>query len=268
MPVYKMSIYKRNSINEFLKDKLNNGSFRQFNMVLVGEDGVGKEYFAREIHKLNKSKHSFSVIDFETDSVVRQRIVESFIKDNAKNFLERAQKNRIFLRRLDLLEGYLLQQIQDFFRRVGSSKTNEKVHFLELGILCSVDEALYKLKDRILQEVLDEFFVLEIRIPPLRERMEEFSRLVTRMTQDCERDYRQKILQAISAAKELLIKYTWPGNLNELQGFLEGILVLGNRDELTIKKYLSEKFNIRINGQNNYHPKMFLKVKKEYQNHA
>ena len=267
-PLITMSIQKTININEFSRDKLTSDSVKKFNIILVGEDGAGKEYYAREIHKLNKSKHDFSLIDFETDIIDRKRIVDSLINQGSENFRKDAQENGIFFRRFDLLEGCSMKQIQDFFRKVSSCETSRKVHFLELGILCSVDEGTYRPENKNLQDILDEFFVVEVRIPPLRERMCEFHELVTRMTQDYDQVYRENILQVISSTHELFRQYTWPGNLNELQSFLEGILVLGDRDELTIKKYLSEKFNIRVNGQNNYHPKMFLKVKKEYQNHA
>src|SRR3970040_3076135 len=97
-PLITMSIQKTININEFSRDKLTSDSVKKFNIILVGEDGVGKEYYAREIHKLNKNKHKFSLIDFETDIINRRRIVDSLITQDNENFRKEAQENSIFLR--------------------------------------------------------------------------------------------------------------------------------------------------------------------------
>jgi len=264
----KMSILKRTNSNDFLRDDLSSESFRKLNIVLVGEDGVGKEYYAREIHKLNKSKHDFSLIDFETDCINRKKIVDSLITQDNENFRKEAQENSIFLRRFDLIEGYLLQQIQDFLRKVGFSNTHQKEHLLELRILCSVDEVPDRLKNRKLQDILDEFFVVEVRIPPLRERMPEFYELVASMARDYDQVFRENLLQVISSTYERLSQYTWPGNLNELQSLLDGMFLLVSHDEATINKYFSQKFDIRTGAHNNQRPKILTKIKKEYQNYA
>ena len=199
------------------------------------------------------------MIDFEIEPEAQQWQVESLVGQGTKCFLHQAEKHTFFFRRLDLLEPYLLFQLRDFFRKVSSLTSENNFHFLEFGILCSVDEVVSALRNKMLEKILEEFFVLEARVPPLREKTDEFPDLVVVMTQNYDQNCRENILRIASESKDLLTQYSWPGNLNELQSMLEGLSLLTENGRLNSESFLLEKLTKGGNiptSQNNQH---FLK---------
>ncbi len=231
------------NVEELLRAMSEPSSKGNFNMVLLGEDGVGKEYYAREIHKLRKDKNKFLLVDFEVEHSAQREQIEFLMTGGPECFLKKAKTNTLFLRRLDYLDRRLILQLQNFFREVSSLLHNKTFHFMKLGILSSANVRVLGLGNRILKNLLDEFFMLEVQIPPLRERKLEFCDLIRKMTSMSYANCVQRILQVFIDYEEVLISYHWPGNLNELQSWIERICGVAEIEDISLKTLFQQKPN-------------------------
>ncbi len=229
------------SVTEFFRDITENKLQQYFNLLLSGENGVGKEYYARKIHELSKGKEKFLMIDFEIDLSAQQKAVDSLVKKHPEEFLQTARKNTWFFRRFDFLEEHLLLRIQDFFRTVSSCQIDKEIHFLKLGILCSVDESPIKQVNKLIENALQEFFVLKVAIPPLRERAVELSEMIKEVIRDFDQKSQEKFLNVASQSKDILARYSWPGNLNELRSVLEEVCLLIDNEAANLGSFFEKK---------------------------
>jgi len=251
------------SINELLRQGTENQSMNYFNLVISGEDGVGKEYYARKVHKFRRGKENFLMFDFEMESTAQEIAVETLTRKNPEEFIQNALTNTLFFRRFDFLEDYLILRIQDFLRKVISLRIDKKIHFLELGILCSVDESLASQTNKIIASVLQEFFVLKVFIPPLRERTVELLDVIKEIFHDFDLNHRENILKVASKAKDLLAGYSWPGNLNQLRSVLEEASLILEKNGSNLESYFEKKFsNNVICSSSNDNTKDFSKENK------
>ncbi len=234
-------MYQIEKVEELLREISEPGSKGNFNIVLLGEDGVGKEYYAREIHNLREGRQQFLLVDFEVEHSAQKELIELLVTGGPECFLKKAKTNTFFLRRVDFLEQRLMLQLQNLFREVSSSLDKKPFHFLELGVICSTGDGCFKHENRVLKNLLGEFFAMQIHIPPLRERKSEFFDLVRKMTPRYNSDCEEKTLQAFIDYESLFTDYTWPGNLNELQSLIERACSLTDSWNLNPKSLFLQK---------------------------
>lgn len=239
-------MYQIESVEQLLREISEPGSKRNFNIVLVGEDGVGKEYYARAIHKFRKGKDKFLLFDFEVEHSAQKEQIEFLVTGGPECFLKKAKTNTFFLRRVDFLEQRLMLQLQNLFREVRSFLVNKTFRFMELGIICSVNDRVSGQGIKNSKNLLGEFFVLEVHIPPLRERKAELYNLIRRMFSEHNPNSEEKTLQAFIDYENLLISYSWPGNLNELQSVIERAGSLAEIDEMCLKSLFQQKPKERV----------------------
>jgi len=207
-----------------LHEELSRAIQSPFNVVLEGESGVGKEYIAKLIHEERNWGGKFIVCDFEGMFQEQTRIVEQF---TSQVFLERLrepkERDTLFIRRIDLLQGHLLAQLSDFFGELGKRGALSRNKLLSLGLIGSVQTSGDKksLNNIQLNKFLDSFFCLRIKILPLRERKKEIPKLVEKFISFFNQEQKRNVLGVAVDALELLIKHDWPNNVCELRMEIE-----------------------------------------------
>jgi transcriptional regulator with AAA-type ATPase domain len=206
------------------------------NVVLEGESGVGKEHFAKFIHRKRNWGGEFVVYDCERSLREQTRMVEQV---SSPVFFEKvarlAKTDTFFIRRLDLLQGHLLARLSDFFEELVKRGTLPRNRLLGLGMVGSLQTTAgsKSLGHTQLRKFLNSLFCLKIRILPLRERKEEIPSLVERFISLFNEEQKRNVLGITSDALGLLSHYEWPDNVRELRAEIERAATLtGNYESI------------------------------------
>ena len=197
------------------------------NVLIIGENGVGKEYLARQIHRLRdpeeKNFHVYHChakgIDF--DEVRRlfqdssyQHAVESPVTVYLKSLEEVDLKYQLQL--LELLEE------KQFLQLFENMDFNSRPR-----LICScVTEESLKTEDILQQRLAYRLDVIHIEIPPLRERKEEILPLADLFLQEFKVKYGKSLRGFSQNVRIRFLKHGWPGNVRELRNIVEQGVVL------------------------------------------
>lgn len=193
------------------------------NVILEGENGVGKDHFARIIHQGRNWGGEFVVYDCECSIRDRTRIVEEFISSVVFQKLLRSKKSTFFIRRIDLLQPHLLSRLSDFVDELDKRGAFRRSELLTLGIIGSLQTSNYKKSptNTKLHRFLSRLFSLRITVPPLRERKKEIPQLVQRYISLFNKEQKRDVLGITPEALEILSQYNWPDNICELRREIE-----------------------------------------------
>ncbi len=207
-----------------------------FNLLLEGESGVGKKYFAELIHQERNWGGEFVVFDFERTVQEQTRIVEQLI---SRVFFRKdapsVKRDTFFVRRVDLLEGHLLARFCDSLDELCNRCDFPRIKLLSLGLIGSLETSgSRESRDNIqLNKFLDSLFCMRIRILPLRERKEEIPELVQTFVSLFNREHKRKVFGVAADALELLLQHDWPNNVCELRMEIERAVTLtGDREPI------------------------------------
>ncbi len=215
------------------------------NVLILGESGTGKELIARRIHYLSpRAANNFIAFNcgvFSEELMTNElfgheKEAYTGAYSSKKGLLETADGGTVFLDEIgDMplsLQVKLLRVIQEkSFMRVGGTK------------LISVDVRFISATHRDLEEdVKEERFrqdlfyrlnVITIKVPPLRERVEDIPVLVNYFIAKKSKEFGKDIKEIDSESMDLLCLYSWPGNVRELENVVERAVVLAKRDKIT-----------------------------------
>lgn len=211
-------------------------------VLLLGETGVGKGVIARKIHEQSQRSHQpFFKIDCTT---LPANLVESelfgfepgaFSGANSKGkagLVEMANKGTLFLDEIGELplamQGKLLRVLQDQeVLRLGSTKVRK------------VDVRFIAATNRNLEEAVKEgsfrsdlyyrLLVAVLTIPPLRERREDIILLAQHFLDRFTTKYKKKVTLSTATCKALE-SYHWPGNVREMENFIQSLVVTRNQE--------------------------------------
>ncbi|WP_281559565.1 sigma-54 dependent transcriptional regulator [Thalassomonas sp. RHCl1] len=216
------------------------------NILLTGESGTGKELAAHAIHMAsNRSAHPFIGLDmgslaeslFESELFGHKKGAFTDAKEDRVGHFELAHGGTLFLDELANLPAHqqatLLAALQNRqVTPVGSVKTID----VDIRLISATNENLPQavLDNRFRQDLLYRINTIEIRLPPLRERVEDIP-LLTEYYLDY---FNQKYKRALSIAAsdlELLCRYAWPGNVRELAHSIERAVILSDSEYVDIR---------------------------------
>ncbi len=213
------------------------------NILVVGENGVGKELIANAIH-VRSSRASGPFIKINCAALPKD-LIESELFGYEKGaftgatsdkagLLELAAGGSLLLDEIGemplLLQTKLLRVLQEREYRPIASERLVKVDF---RLICATNaDPDGAVKDGRLRE--DLFFrinTVTLRVPPLRERTEDLPLLCAHFLETFSRRYRRNVRGISPAAYHLLIRYRWPGNVRELENAFErAVLVAKSPD--------------------------------------
>lgn len=214
------------------------------NVILEGESGVGKDYFARLIYQRRNWGGEFVVYDCEQTVRDQTRIVEQLTSPVFFQKLRRStQKDTVFIRRIDLLQAHLFARLSDFLGELGKRGAFPRNKLLSSGIIGSLQTSRYK-KSQIniqLHRFLNSLFCVKIRVLPLRERKKEIPKLVEGFISLFNKEQKRNVLGITPDALALLLQYNWPNNICELRAEIERAATLTKDSESIKPSALSER---------------------------
>jgi formate hydrogenlyase transcriptional activator len=227
-------------------------------VLLLGETGTGKELIARAIHEQSqRHKQSFVTLNcaaipgslFESELFGHERGAFTGAHMQRAGRLELADKGTLFLDEVgDLpreLQPKLLRTIQEHtYERVGSARTKNVDVRLVAATNCNLEQMVDEKQFR--QDLYYRLNVFPIRIPPLRERLEDIPLLVQHFTQKNARRMNKQIDTIPEATIQKLQRWSWPGNIRELENLIERSVILSGNRMLSVS--LPEKMNSAIDA--------------------
>ena len=223
------------------------------NVLILGENGTGKEMVARAIHRNSSRKNeSFVSVDlgsitetlFESELFGHKKGAFTDAKEDRPGRFEMAHGGTLFLDEIGNLslplQAKLLTVLQN--RRVSRVGANKETP-IDIRLICATNLPLYDMvKDnRFRQDLLYRINTIEVEIPSLNERMEDIPLLASHFLKQYSQKYEKNISKISEGAMARMHKHPWPGNIRELQHALERAVILSNSSVLQ-----PEDFNFTV----------------------
>lgn len=219
-------------------------------VLILGENGTGKELVARALHRQSgRSGEIFVSVDL---GAIPETLFESELFGHVKGAFTDAREDRtgrfevasggtLFLDEIGNLslplQAKLLSAIQNrAITRVGSNREIP----VDIRLISATNMPLYKMvqEKTFREDLLYRINTVEIRIPPLRERREDIPQLTDHFVSLYGRKYKKESLQLKNEVYQKLADYTWPGNVRELQHVIERAIILSDSSVLKPADFL------------------------------
>ncbi|HET8859485.1 sigma-54 dependent transcriptional regulator [Marivirga sp.] len=214
------------------------------NILILGENGTGKELIARALHKKSTRKdHSFVSVDmgaltdslFESELFGHKKGAFTDAKIDRAGRFEIADKGTIFLDEIGNLSAPLQAKLLNVLqsRTVTRLGSNEAIPF-DTRLICATNEDINaRVKEGdFRQDLLYRINTVEIHLPALRERIEDIPLLADHFLNIYAKKYKKGDMKISQNALRLLQKYHWPGNIRELQHAIERSLIMADQSIL------------------------------------
>jgi two-component system, NtrC family, response regulator HydG len=214
------------------------------NILILGENGTGKEIAARQVH-LNSARRSeiFVTVDlaslpeslFESELFGHKKGAFTDAFENKTGHIELADKGTLFLDEIGNLslpmQAKILSLIQNReYTPLGSTKKTA----INIRLICATNKNLFQMVEEghFRQDLLYRINTIQIELPPLRERKEDIPELAHHFLTKYNHKYGKNIRGFSSLAMNKLISHSWPGNVRELQHAIEKAVILTGEEEL------------------------------------
>lgn len=207
-------------------------------VLVLGESGVGKEFFPKIIHELSPRKHSNYVaincgaipegtIDSELFGHEKGAFTDA--REARKGYFEEADGGTIFLDEVAELpvstQARLLRVLETGeFLKVGSSKTQKTNVRVVAATNVNIPEQIQMGKFR--EDLYYRLNAITIQVPSLKQRPEDIELLFRKFSTDVSEKYHIPPMQLSEEARQLLLSYPWPGNIRELKNVSEQITII------------------------------------------
>ena len=215
------------------------------NVLILGENGTGKELIARAIHQQShRAQQIFMSVDLGS---ISESLFESELFGHKKGAFTGAQQDRVgrlkaadggtlFLDEIGNLPLHLQAKLLTVLeqREVTPLGANKAVPFdVRVVSATNVDKNTLKTEARFRQDLLFRLNTVEIDLPPLRQRPDDIDAIADYYIDFYSKKY-NKALKTINSDALLAIKSnTWPGNIRELRHAIERAIILSQQDTLT-----------------------------------
>lgn len=225
------------------------------NVLILGENGTGKEMIARAIHEKSQRKDMpFIGVDmgaiteslFESELFGHKKGSFTDAKEDRAGRFEVASGGTLFLDEIgnlsQPLQSKLLTAIQN--RKVTRIGSNQEIP-VDIRLISATNMPVYEMvnENTFRQDLLYRINTVEIHLPPLRERMEDMEMLANHFVKMYASKYRKSIEGVAPSTVNKLQKYPWPGNIRELQHAIERAIIMSDNSQLMPEDFffLSQK---------------------------
>jgi DNA-binding NtrC family response regulator len=218
-------------------------------ILILGQNGTGKEVVAREIHKhSNRADGIFMTVDvgslsetlFESELFGHRKGAFTDAKEDRIGRFEAASGGTLLLDEIGnlplSLQAKLLTVLQH--KKIIRLGTNESIP-VDVRILCATncDLATSVKEGKFREDLLYRINTVEITVPPLSERAEDIPLIAEHFLQKFRQKYQKPYLQFSEPVISYLQKYRWPGNIRELQHALERAVIMCEGREITAEDF-------------------------------
>lgn len=214
------------------------------NVLLLGENGTGKDLIAQAIHAHSRrAQENFVKVDlgaitetlFESELFGHVKGAFTDARDDRPGRFEAADGGTIFLDEIGNLtlglQAKLLTVLQNrTVTRVGSNR----VRPVNVRIIAATNQNLFEaVKNRTFrQDLLYRINTIEIQLPPLRERTDDIEPLALHFMKEFARKYNRPVTGLSAALLKEMLRYPWPGNIRELQHAVERAVIMAKGEKL------------------------------------
>ncbi len=224
-------------------------------VLITGESGVGKESFPQIIHQYSRRKHGQYIAvncgaipegTIDSELFGHEKGAFTGAISERKGYFGEANGGTIFLDEVGELplptQARLLRVLESGeFIKVGSSKVEKT----DVRIVAATNVNLVQAiaEGRFREDLYYRLNTVPIQIPPLRERGEDVVLLFRKFASDFAEKYHMPPLQLTEDARQMLMAYTWPGNVRQLKNITEQISIIEANREINadiLKNYLPE----------------------------
>ena len=230
-------------------------------VLVTGESGVGKESFPQIIHQFSRRKHGpyiavncGAIPEGTIDSELFGHEKGAFtgaISDRNGYFAE-ANSGTIFLDEVGELplstQARLLRVLETGeYIKVGSSKVQKTDVRIVAATNVDFSEAIAE--GRFREDLYYRLNTVPIKVPPLRERPNDIPLLFRKFAADFAEKYHMPAIQLNDAARQLLVAYSWPGNIRQLKNITEQISIIETNRDITpeiLRNYLPAQQSSRL----------------------
>lgn len=219
-------------------------------VLILGDNGTGKELIAREIHRRSQRREKqFVKIDlgafpetlFESELFGHVKGAYTDAKESRPGRFEMASEGTLFLDEIGNLDvtmqAKLLTVLQsNIVTRVGSNTPTP----VDTRIICATNKPIYRMVEEgsFRQDLLYRINTVEITLPPLKDRSEDISLLAIHYLGEYKRKYDKPDLKIGEEGLDYLSAYPWPGNIRELQHAMERAVIMCEGDVLGPEDFL------------------------------
>ncbi|MEL7145574.1 MAG: sigma-54 dependent transcriptional regulator [Bacteroidota bacterium] len=235
------------------------------NVLILGENGTGKELAAKRIHELSGRKNkAFIGIDvgaipeslFESELFGhRKGAFTDAIADRVGKF-QAAAGGTIFLDEIGniplTLQARLLKVLQE--REITRVGDNEVIK-VDVRLLCATNMNLAEMvhKGLFRQDLLYRINTITLSLPALRDRVSDIPQLADHFLKIYKTKYRKKGLYVPEYVIKKLSKHAWPGNVRELQHAIERAVIMSDGKQLHVKDFsLTAEYQENTDGPDSY----------------
>ena len=243
-------IIGESSVMQEVFTTINKLSNTDANILILGENGTGKDVIARLIYRCSpRYGKPFVTIDlgsipeqlFESELFGFEKGAFTDAKKSKAGRMEVATNGTLFLDEIGNLslpmQSKLLTAIEKRqISRLGSTQTVP----IDVRLICATNTDIRQMVEdgNFRQDLLYRINTIEIHIPPLRERGNDIILLADHFLDRYTRKYKKEIHGLTREAKNKLLKYAWPGNVRELQHTIERAVILGDGSMLKPENFL------------------------------
>ncbi|HDL18744.1 MAG TPA: AAA family ATPase [Bacteroidetes bacterium] len=232
------NIISKSTAMEHILEMIARISQTDITVLIQGESGTGKEIIARAIHRNSRRKDKpFIVVNcsaltetlLESELFGHERGAFTGATYTKKGLFEEAHQGSIFLDEIGdtspALQVKLLRVLQEGeIKRVGSTETTR----IDVRLIAATNQNLDDLvrEKRFRQDLYYRLNVVNLNLPPLRERKEDILPLAEYFMGKYSDKMKKQITGFTERVRQILVKYSWPGNVRELENAIERAVAL------------------------------------------
>ena len=257
-------VFGRSDAMRSVRDRLNKVAGANVPVLIQGESGTGKDIIARMIHglspwktgpyvKVNCPAIPGTLLESELFGYEKGAFTGAYGAKPGR--VEMAHRGTLFLDEISeldaALQSKLLQLLQDGqFCRIGAQEDKK----VEVRVVCATNRRLEEEIENgtFRQDLFYRINVVNISLPPLRERRADVQDLANYFLEYYNRKYNCKARPLSIELMAVLQKYHWPGNIRELENLIKRYVILGNEEviasDLVAREPQSVNHEINLDG--------------------